>query len=281
MADERQSTDEELLLTDAVEGDEQDGDEPERTEDDNNPDDKEDAGEEEILSFGDDLADEKPNDSDLIKHLRNELKEARKKAAAQPAETAKPIEVGEKPTLAGCDYDEEKFEAELDDWKQRKSAAERQTTDATEQQRKAAEAWDAEKKRYTAGKATLGYADADDAEDMVSAGLGENLMGALIMATDQPARVVYALSKHPDRLTELAGLASNPIKFIAGVAKLEGQLKVIKRKKGAEPEKIETGSGSLRKGSDRQLEKLEKKAVETGDRTELIAYRKRLKEGRK
>jgi hypothetical protein len=33
-------------------------------------------------------------------------------------------------------------------------------------------------------------------------------------------------------------------------------------------------------GADKELEKLEKKAAATGDRTALIAYRKRIREGK-
>lgn len=278
MADEADKTDidDELELTeedqveDAPEGDEPEGDEPEgSTEDDED---------EEILTFGDDLTEEKQSDSDLIKHLRSELREARKKAAegAKSVEPQQKIEVGEKPTLADCDYDEEKYEAELDQWRERKAAAEAQETQATESQRKAAEEWQGELKRYKDDLNSLGYADASDAEETVTAALNEVQQAVLVKAADRPGRVLYALAKHPERLAELAKI-SDPLKLAAAVARLEGQLKMVKKRKAPDPDEPERGGGAaVAAGSvKKQLEKLEKEAARTGNRTDLIRFKKK------
>lgn len=267
MADEadKPDTDEELDLADAqlVDG-EQDADTVAHEEGED---------EEEVLTFGDDLAEEKESDSGLIKHLRNELKQTRDKLREAGMVKPEPIEVGEKPTLSDCEFDEDKYEAALDEWKERKAAADRSKTEASDTQQRQQEAWNAELKRFTDGSATLGFADVEDAKETVLSALGDNLMGAMIMATDNPARVTYALYKHPDRLAELAKLASNPIKFIAAVAKLEGQLKVVKKRKTAEPEKIERGSGSTVRSTDKHLEKLEKEAEKSADYSAVAAYK--------
>jgi len=271
MADEADTPeDDELLLDDPVE---EPDDEP-------NPEVNDAADEEEVLTFGDDLPPEQPDESNVIKAMRQRLKDKDKELAElrKSAPQQQAIEVGEKPTLEACEYDEEAFDREYEAWRQRKAAAERQQSEASQQSEQAAKAWEAEKQRYTTGKAALGYADVDDAEETVTAALGENLAGALIMATENPARVTYALYKHPEKLAELAAHASNPIKFIAAVAKLEGQLKVVKKRKAAEPEQIERGSGSIASTrTDKQLEKLEKEAERTGDRTAVVAYKKKLK----
>lgn len=43
--------------------------------------------------------------------------------ARKAAPTEEPIEVGDKPTVVGCDYDEDAFGAELEAWNQRKPKA--------------------------------------------------------------------------------------------------------------------------------------------------------------
>ena len=54
---------------------------------------------------------------DRNRDLAKENAELRRAQAAQPP----PIELGPKPTLADADYDEDRFEAELDAWKDRKA----------------------------------------------------------------------------------------------------------------------------------------------------------------
>ena len=48
----------------------------------------------------------------LVKHLREQIRERDKRLAELSKAQPQKIEVGEKPTLAGCDYDEERFDRE-------------------------------------------------------------------------------------------------------------------------------------------------------------------------
>jgi hypothetical protein len=85
-------------------------------------------------------------------------------------------------------------------------------------------------------------------------------------------RLIYALSKHPDKLAELAAI-QDPLKLAAKVAKLEGQLRVVKKRRAPDPEQVERGSGRIsHQPANKQREKLEKEADRTGDRTELIRF---------
>lgn len=280
MADEPENPDidDELELTDVVEPDEDDQIEDDRPNKNEIAADEEgDDEEEETLTFGDDLAEEKPDDSNLIKHLREELKRTRKEAAelARSAPRQEPVELGPEPTLADSDYDEDKFKAEWRAWDKRRQEAEQRGERMAEQQQKEAEAWQAELRRYNEAKESLGFRDVQDAEEIVVSTFSPVQQGAMVKATDNPARVMYALAKHPDRLAQLAAI-SDPVKFIAAVAKLEGTLKVVKKRKAPEPEKIERGGAGLR-GSDKMLEKLEKEAERTGDRTKVVDYKRKMK----
>lgn len=279
MADEPDPNEEEVLeLTDTVEepeGDEPDGD---AVEDSDDPDAGE-ADEEVVVSFEDDETADQEGDSSVIRRLRERLRQAeREKAELRQAIPAQPaIEVGEKPTLAGCDYDEEAFETELDAWKQRKAAAEQQAREAEETQRKVQEAWERDLAAYSQRKAAIGIADYDEHEAAVTSVLNAAQQTVLVKAASDPAALVVALSRSPNKLAELAKF-EDPIKMAAAIARMEGTVKVIKRKKGPEVDKPQSGSGALPGSGDAQLAKLQKEAERTGDYSKLLAHKRALRE---
>lgn len=281
MADE--PNEDELLLDQPLEPDEDEQREDDEDQQDTNVNDEADQGEEEeVLTFGDDT-DHQVDDSSTIKHLRDELKRARKEAieARSTAPKEEPVEVGPKPTMEGCGYDEDEFETQLDAWKERQRQADDRKTQAQKAEEAERKEWEGELSRYNEGKAKLGFTDVDDAEETIKTSLDPVQQAVLVKAADDPAKVMYALAKHPDRLTQIAAIR-DPLKLAAAIAKLEGQLKVVKRRKAPEPDTPERGSAKVsHTGADKQLEKLEQKANKTGDRTELIAYRKQMKTGKK
>jgi hypothetical protein len=274
MADEPKTPiddqDDELLLED------QDALQPEE---DGEPPEVNDEGED-VLTFGDDI-DEKDDDTNLVRHLRQQIKDRDKRLAeaARAAPQSKPVEVGPKPTLADCEYDEEKFEREYEAWKERKSAADSQQTNVQQQTHEQERIWSQRLGQALEQKAALGKADADDAFENVRAALGEERASAIIyMAEDgNAAKLMYALGTHPTKLAELAA-QQDPIRFVKDVAKLEGQLKMVKRKSPPDPDVPERGSARIsRETTDKKLAKLEEEAARTGDRTAVARYKKSLK----
>lgn len=233
-------------------------------------------GEDEFdVSFGDEAAPASESDTPLIKHLRSQLREKSKeleearKSAPQPQK----IEVGPKPTLAGCDYDEEAYEQARDEWDERKRQAERAETEGQKVQRQAQEAWQRDYEGYQQKRAALTFPDVEEVEAVATASLDQVQQAVIVRAADNPAQLLYALGKHPAKLSELSAI-TDPLKLAVAVAKLEGALKVTQRRKAPDPEHIERGSAPVSKGRDATLERLEKKAAQTGERTELIAYRR-------
>ena len=231
-----------------------------------------------LVAFGDeDPAQDQPDDSSVIKRLREELraKNARLREVEQARAAPAAVEVGPKPTLETCDYDDEAYEAALLKWHEDKRNADQQQSAAEQQRQAQQEEWDQAADRYQAQKTSFGAADFDDAETAVQEALGP-ASAAIAMVADDPAKVVYALGKSPAKLAELAKLKGNPLKLAAAVARLEGQIKVTRR---SSP-KIDTpvsGSSALPGGTDKQLEKLEREAAKTGDRSALIRYKAELK----
>lgn len=235
--------------------------------------------EEEVVSFeGEDAPSSGEPDKGLVKHLREELRRVSRERddLRKVAPQQQPIEVGEKPTLAGCDYDEEAYEAELDQWKGRKAAAEKQAEEAQKTQRQVAEAWNQELQSHHEKKAALKFRDVQEAEDVALAALNEVQQAVIVKASENSAMVIYALGKHPAKLAELSKI-TDPIKLAVAVSKLEGKMNVTKRGGPPEPERIARGGAPIASGKDKELERLEKDADRTGDRSKLIAYKAKLK----
>lgn len=272
MADEPK--DDELLLTEeAPKG--------EIEEEEHQADPPGDLGEEELeITFGDGAAPAPGDETGLVRHLRDELRE-RNRELADLRKQAKPqkIEVGPKPTLAGCDYDEERFEAERDAWDERRKAAEATESAADQQASKAREQWERELQSHSSKRAALRFADVDDVEAVATAALNEVQQAVIVKVAENSAQLLYALGKHPAKLAELSQI-TDPLKMAAAVARLEGGLKVMPRKRAPEPEEIASGTASISgRGTDKELERLEKEAEASGDRTKVLAYKRRLKNG--
>lgn len=217
-------------------------------------------------------------DTGLVRHLREQIRERDRRLAelAKNAPQPQMIEVGEKPTLAGCDYDEEAYEAQLDQWKARKAAADEQAKEAQKSQQQIAEAWSQELQGHHEKKAALKFKDVQEAEDVALAALNDVQQAVIVKAAENSAMVIYALGKHPAKLAELSKI-TDPIKLAVAVSKLEGKMTVTKRAGPPEPERIARGGTPAAGGKDKELERLEKDADRTGDRTKLIAYRQKLK----
>jgi len=284
-ADTPERDDEELILTDEADGgnaeEREEGGSEGGADDDSNRDEGGDADDEEEveISFDGEAAPaSKGDDSGLVKQLRAEIRK-RDQALAEARKGQQPqtIEVGEKPTLEACDYDEAKFEEALDAWKENKAKAEAQAEEAGKASQAQQAAFAEELGTFARQKAALKFKDFDAAEDEVTSALSQVQTAILIKAADDKAKVVYALGRHPQRLAELAAI-QDPIKFAAAIAKLEGKLSVTtKRRTAPEPDRPLRGSGQISASTDKELERLEKEAARTGDRSKVIAHKRELK----
>ena len=240
-----------------------------------------DGDEELVIGFGGkEAAPASGDDSSVIRDLRKANREmAKKLAIVDRANQPQMIEVGEKPTMALCEYDEDRFEAELDQWKGRKARADQQATEL--ETRKQAQARENQERveAYQANKASLRVTDFDDAEETVAAALSDGLMNMLLRTiSGKPAALIYALSKSPEKLAELAQLDSSGklVEAAQMVGALGASLKMETRK-AQTPERKISGNAGFAPSDDKQLARLEKEAERTGDRTALIAHRRKLR----
>lgn len=226
---------------------------------------------------GEEPAEEEPP---LVKQLRDEIRNRDRELSNYRKQAAPKIEVGEKPTIEGCDFLDEKYEAEMDAWLERKRQAESADREAAEAERVRNETQQKKFIQYQTQAQALPVKDFKESEEVVIAALPEILQTALLGYTKDTAKVVYALAKHPAKLEALAK-ETDPIKFVLAVNDLERNLKVVNRKKPPEPESgsIQRGSAPIAPNPDKKLAALEKEADRTGDRTKLIQYKKEMKKG--
>lgn len=220
---------------------------------------------------------------DWVKDLRKRYKETVKKnreleeQVKQVAIKPKAIEVGPKPTLESCDYDGDKFEAELLSWQDKK----RSSDEAARNQAKEAEDIEAAYKKrqqdYETAKGNLKVKDFSEAEDLVKSSFSLMQQAIIVKGANDSAVVVYALGKNPDKAKELAAI-KDPVEFAFAVARLEGKLSVT-TKKAPPPEKIVAGSGgkSSQGATNATLERLRSEAEKTGNYTKVVAYKNSLK----
>src|SRR5690348_2656743 len=119
MADELNGSDDEVLeLTEKVEDQDQPNAEA--------PNGEEADDEELIVLIGDEEAPPASGEQDnaTIRQMRSEIKSQKERIKElERGSQSQPIEVGPKPTLEGCDYDEERYEQEFNAWADRKSEA--------------------------------------------------------------------------------------------------------------------------------------------------------------
>lgn len=201
-----------------------------------------------------------------------ELEEKLKSLEAPKAE--QPVELGAKPTLRDYDYDDEKFEAALEAWHDRKLKVSAQEADKQKQQKATQDAWTAKVEAYNKARTALKVKDYDEVAANAGEVLNATQQGIIVAGSENPALVVYALGKNPKKAAELAKI-QDPVQFAFAIAKLEGQLKVSNKRSAPPPEKVvSAGTGRSSGSVDSTLERLRAEAERTGDYSKVIAYKK-------
>jgi hypothetical protein len=232
--------------------------------------------EEVIVSFGDEAAPASEEAPEWVRDLRKRNRELeRELAEAKKAQPAPTVTVRPKPTLESCEYDEERFEREFNEYLDEKAAAEAAKTEAEKAKEEAEQKYRAKVETYGTQKTTLGVKDFEEAEAAVISDLNDVQQAVLIAASKGDAKIVYALGKHPDKRRELASI-TDPYEFAFAAGQLSAGVKMERRPR-TQPESTVRGSAPLGTQGNKTLERLEAEAERTGDRTKLIAYRKQLK----
>lgn len=191
---------------------------------------------------------------------------------------AQTVTVGEKPRMDDpeIDYDAEKYEAAFDAWNERKRQADEQERKRQEAERKVAEAWQAKTAKYQQAKQSLKVPDFDDAEEVVQTTFSTVQQG-LLVAAPRNAELIYALGKNPARAKALASI-TDPVEFVWAAGELMSKVKVTQKRSAPAPDRVVSSTVPGATVAARELEKLREKAHKTGDMTEYLAAKRRMKE---
>ena len=217
-----------------------------------------------------------------VKELRKKHRESereKKKLEKELADIKSQLEpklepLPDKPKFEDFSYDEDKFDAALQEWHAKKlkhdanQQVEREKAEAVQKQ------FDERREAYHVRKSEISkkVPDMQESEELVVAMFDETKQGILLTASDDPAQLIYALGKNPKKLQDLASI-DDPIRFAAEAAKLEARMKVTKRTPKATPERKVQGNGSA-SSAENHLERLREEAEKTGDYSKVVAYKR-------
>ena len=235
-------------------------------------------GEESLTSEEDEVSKAPGWVKDLRKQHRESqklIKEQQRQIEELKAAENKPVELGPKPTLESCDYDEDVFSDRLEAWNGKKREAEQQAAQAKQAEQAQVEAFQVKLQGYDESKQKLisrGVKDYEDAESTVINSFDEAQQSILVEGAKDSALLTYVIGKDPKRAKELSEI-KNPIEFAFAVARLENQVKTQTRKPSAPPERTVKGSAPT-SGMDSTLEKLRAEAERTGNYSKVTAYKR-------
>ena len=204
-----------------------------------------------------------------VKQLRKENRELKKQLKQTPQQP-QVAPLREKPTITDHDFDSEAYEADLEQWFNEKA----QHDEVINAQKAKDEAID---NRYVASvdKMRKIAPDYDEVEYTVVATLSPEKQALLKLGVEDTAKLVYALGKSPNKLAELEQL--DPVSFVKQLGIMEFQMSQKSRNPNKPQPKQHELTGAAG-GGDSKLAKLEAEAAKTGDRSALIAYRKKMKQ---
>jgi hypothetical protein len=246
----------------------------------------------EIEGFDPDAADEvdqdKSDDTPAIRAIRQrnrnlarekfELQRENERLASGGANTQQ-IDVGEKPTLEGCDWDEDRFEAELTAWQKRRDDAENQKVQQQQREQEHRQRFDQSLQTMRANAARIAKPEVyQEAERVVGGALPQVLGNAIpIYFKDRAPALVLALHRRPDLLARVAETAkTDMVQAMFDLWDMSKGVKMVKpAKKTFEAEDSTRGSAPMRPVSaDKKQEELEKDARKTGDWSKVAAYKR-------
>ncbi len=207
-------------------------------------------------------------DTKKIKELEEKLKATQ--VASNPTED-------KEPELADFDFDTDLYKVAMKTWFKAQEAKDEVKRAAARAEAESASAWQTTLDSYAKAKTELKVKDMDEAEaDFLE--IFDPRQQALVLdaADGNSALVVYALGKNPEQARKLAAI-QNPIKFVAAVTRMEGQLKVTKKSSPPPPETKVVGTGRTAGTVDSTLERLRSEAEKTGDYSKIARYKSQLR----
>jgi hypothetical protein len=129
--------------------------------------------------------------------------------------------------------------------------------------------------------ADIGVKDYEATEDAALEVLGNEVANHLIDNFDDSHIIMYYLGKNPDEAKRISNLLkTSPIKGVAELGRLSGELKVKPKKVDPAPDPDEEIKGDMKPDTSavhKRLEKLRDEAAKTGNMDKLMAFKRKHK----
>lgn len=237
-------------------------------------------------------ADDK-KDPSLVRHLRKTVKDVSKREKNYKRELEEmkqrlskyeqPDQIDmtprQPPKLSDpdIDYDEEKLVTKTREFVAWEAKVEQQRKEQARREEEHKKTLQSMQENYNQSKASLGASDYKEAEDVVVESLNNDQQVNILRYANDPALLVYALGKNPERVEELAKI-EDPGLFALALRDLESKVKPVKKQKLVpKPERKLTGAGKSATAKT-TLEQLYEEADRTGDRSKIWAYKRQMRE---
>lgn len=236
-----------------------------------------------VVTLGDEPAPEQDETRapDWVRDLRKANREKDRRireleaAVQRTAPAPQQVTLGEKPTLAAVDYDEEKYAAQMEEWHARKAAIETQRRQQEQAQQAEQQRWQTRIESVNTAAQTLKVRDYEDASAVFEDTFSLVQQGIIVGGPEDAkasAILRYALGKNPKKAKELAAI-QDPVRFTFAVAKLESQLKVEPRKAAPAPDRPVRSAVAGAAAVDSTLARLRAEAERTGDYSAVTRYK--------
>jgi hypothetical protein len=232
---------------------------------------------EDVIAFGGVEARGEP-ESEGMRNLRARLKQVENENRSLKG-GPKVEELGPEPNIDDYWENPEQYKVDLRAYDAKKAKVEEAQTAQQRQNEAIQKEYLEDVAEFDRQRSGLRVRDFDASFDKVSGTLNEAQVAILTQVARNKAPLMYALGKNPDKLDSLAKI-TNLAKFAGEVGRLDMETTVTKRKPTTTPETVHRGAGGGARG-DAKLAALEKQADQTGDRSALLSYRRKLREAGK
>lgn len=220
------------------------------------------------------VRDVRKTNRELVRKTREQEAEIARLKGSAGTTTPAAIVVGEKPTFENCEFDPEKFETALTAWNERKAKAEAQENERTTQQKAAQATWEKRMAAVDAEATKLRVRDPEGAQMVFDDTFSVLQRGIILSGPDDAktsAQLRLALGANPKVAKELAAV-TDPIKFTIRMTRIIDEMKMTTRKTAPIPERSVRGNVAGGAAVDKTLERLQKEADRSGDRTKVAAH---------
>lgn len=240
---------------------------------------KSDEAEEVIEIIGEEQEEKEPAPA-WVKELRKNYKDSQRKIRELEGQLNKTKveeapKLAPKPTLESCEYDEDKYEASLDVWYERKLKFDEHQAKEELKKLEQQQAWQNDLNNYNECKSKIKVSDYADAESNLVSIFSVEQQQVLVKSTKNPAYVVYALGKNDKFAKEMASI-KDVVKLAVAFRDFENEKMRVNQKK-ISPAPDRRVNSTTSGGADHKLLQLEEEADRTGDRSRLHKYKLELK----